>query len=154
MEKVKTSAVPIYFFRFEDLLLQPEHTLKEMFRFILAEKNLDGKIIEQRIKDVISGGKNFLYKPRSSGGGFHKHADKITKDQMADLMEKYEYYLHFFGYAKDERENQNPEKHVGPNGGTYNKFDFYDYNGKAKTENKDAYMDYLNVNEKMLNKRI
>jgi hypothetical protein len=48
-----------------------------MFRFILAEKNLGGKIIEQRIKDVISSGKNFLYKPRSAGGGFHKHVDKI-----------------------------------------------------------------------------
>jgi hypothetical protein len=80
MEKVKTSAIPIYFFRFEDLLLQPEQTLKEMFRFILAKKNLDGKVIEHRIKDVISTGKNFLYKPRSSGGGFHKHADKISKD--------------------------------------------------------------------------
>ena len=46
MEKVKTSSIPIYFFRFEDLLLQPENILKDMFRFILAEKNLDGKIIE------------------------------------------------------------------------------------------------------------
>tara|TARA_B110000285_G_C14922916_1_gene513486 strand:+ start:295 stop:435 length:141 start_codon:yes stop_codon:yes gene_type:complete len=46
MEKVKTSAIPVYFFRFEDLLLQPENTLKDMFKFILAEKELDGKIIE------------------------------------------------------------------------------------------------------------
>jgi len=59
-----------------------------MFKFILCEKDLDGKIIEQRIKDVISGGKNFLYKPRSSGGGFHKHVDKIDKEQMAFLMDK------------------------------------------------------------------
>jgi hypothetical protein len=89
MEKVKTSSIPIYFFRFEDLLLQPENILKDMFRFILAEKDLDGKIIEQRIKDVISGGsKNFLYKPRSAGGGFHKHAEKIDKDQMTRLMDK------------------------------------------------------------------
>jgi len=88
MEKVKTSAIPIYFFRFEDLLIQPEDVLKDMFKFILADKNLDGKVIEQRIKDVISGGKNFLYKPRSAGGGFHKHADKIDKDQMKSLMDK------------------------------------------------------------------
>lgn len=46
MEKVKTSKIPIYFFRFEDLLLQPEPVLKDMFKFILAEKDLDGKIIE------------------------------------------------------------------------------------------------------------
>ena len=55
MEKVKTSAIPIYFFRFEDLLLQPQDVLKDMFRFILAEKNLDGKIIEQRIKEGTYG---------------------------------------------------------------------------------------------------
>jgi hypothetical protein len=88
MEKVKTSSIPVYFFRFEDLLLQPENILKDMFRFILAEKNLDGKVIEQRIKDVITGGKNFLYKPRSAGGGFHKHADKVDEKQMARLMDK------------------------------------------------------------------
>ena len=80
MERVKTSAIPIFFFRFEDLLQQPERPLKDMFRFILAEKNIDGKMIDQRIKDVISGGKNFLYKPRSAGGGCHKHTDKTNKD--------------------------------------------------------------------------
>ena len=104
---------------------------------------------------MISGGKNFLYKPRAAGGGFHKHADKIDKEKMSDLMKKLEYYLHFFGYAKDDREKEGQsDTHVGPNGVTYNKFQFYDYQGKAKQENKDAYMDYLNVNEKMLNKRI
>ena len=48
-----------------------------MFKFVLAERCLDGTIIEQRIKDTISEGKNFLYKPRSAGGGFHKHENKI-----------------------------------------------------------------------------
>ena len=76
---------------------------------------------------------------------------------MADLMEKLEYYIHFFGYAKDERENPNQdpsERHIGPNGVTYSKMDFYDYKGKAKQENKDAYMGFLEVNEKMLDQRI
>jgi hypothetical protein len=49
MEKVKTSSIPIYFFRFEDLLVQPEPVLKDMFKFILAEKELDDTIIEKRI---------------------------------------------------------------------------------------------------------
>lgn len=74
---------------------------------------------------------------------------------MAKLMERLEYVLHFFGYAKDERDgHRNEEVHVGPNGVTYTKLELYDYEGKAKTENKAAYMDYLNVNEKMLNMRI
>jgi hypothetical protein len=83
--------------------MKPEPILKDMFRFILGEENIDGTIIEQRIRDTIKGGKNFLYKPRSAGGGFHKHTDKISQEQMQYLMDKLEYYLHFFGYAKDER---------------------------------------------------
>lgn len=46
MEKVKTSKIPIYFFRFEDLLLDPEPILKDIFRFVLAEKDIDGTVIE------------------------------------------------------------------------------------------------------------
>ena len=80
MEKIKNQEIPIFIFRFEDLLVTPEKVLKDMFRFILAKKDIDGCIIEQRIRDVISGGKNFLYKPRAAGGGFHKHMEKLTAE--------------------------------------------------------------------------
>ena len=74
---------------------------------------------------------------------------------MEHLMEKLEYYLYFFGYAKDERPDfKNDSEHVGQNGTKYRKFDFYDFKGKSKPENQNAYMDYLNINEKMLNMRI
>ena len=46
------------FFRFEDLLMNPEPVLKDMFRFILAEENLENTIIEKRIKDVVGNGQN------------------------------------------------------------------------------------------------
>ena len=36
MEKVRTSEVPIYFFRFEDLLVDPEPILKDIFKMVLA----------------------------------------------------------------------------------------------------------------------
>ena len=64
---------------------------------------MDGSVIEKRIKDVIDSGKNFLYKPRNAGGGFHKYEDKLSKEQMQYLMDSLEKYIHFFGYAKDER---------------------------------------------------
>ena len=65
LQKVKENKTPIFFFRFEDLLLQPEPVLKDMFRFILGAKDgVDDTIIEKRIQDVIGSGKNFLYKPR------------------------------------------------------------------------------------------
>ena len=43
---VQTTDLPIFFFRFEDLLTCPELVLKDMFRFILAEKDLDNTVIE------------------------------------------------------------------------------------------------------------
>ena len=46
---MKTKEIPIFFFRFEDLLVNPEIVLKDMFRFILAKKDIDGTIAEKRI---------------------------------------------------------------------------------------------------------
>ena len=46
MKKAANSSIPIYFFRFEDLLLSPEGILKNMFKFILAKEDLDGSVIE------------------------------------------------------------------------------------------------------------
>lgn len=36
MLKVKEKSIPIFFFRFEDLLVQPEPVLNDMFKFILV----------------------------------------------------------------------------------------------------------------------
>jgi hypothetical protein len=77
---------------------------------------------------VISGGKNFLYKPRSAGGGLHKHADKLSESQMKDLMDKLEYYNHFFGYAKTPKNYK--EKKVNAEFDPLI-LDFYDYGDKA-----------------------
>jgi hypothetical protein len=38
--------------------MNPEPVLKDMFRFILAEENLENTIIEKRIKDVVGNGQN------------------------------------------------------------------------------------------------
>lgn len=154
-EKVKTSSIPIFFFRFEDLLVKPVPVLKDMFKYILGKEDLDGTVIEHRIHKIIKTGKNFLYKPRSAGGGLHKHADKIDDAQMKSLMDKLEYYLHFFGYAKDLRPGESELLEVvDANGNTYPKFDFYDYKGKAKKENTDSYMDFIKVNERTLKQRL
>ena len=57
---------PIYFFRFEDILANPEHELRELFKFILGIDELEGTVIEKRIEDVMAMGskKNQTYKPR------------------------------------------------------------------------------------------
>ena len=57
-QKHKKEPYQYFFFRFEDLLMNPEPVLKDMFRFILAEENLENTIIEKRIKDVVGNGQN------------------------------------------------------------------------------------------------
>jgi len=75
---------------------------------------------------------------------------------MEQLMTKLEYYLHFFGYAKDDRAEQSKGK---PQSSTFNSYepqtlDFYDYKGQAKKENQAAFLDFMNVNENMFKLRI
>ena len=46
----ETTDKPIYFFRFEDIMANPEEELVKLFRFILGMDSLEGTVIEQRIK--------------------------------------------------------------------------------------------------------
>ena len=56
IQVAETTDKPVYFFRFEDILANPERELRELFKFILGMDNLDGTVIEQRIKDVMAMG--------------------------------------------------------------------------------------------------
>jgi hypothetical protein len=57
--------VPVFFFRYEDMILDPKTTLEKIFSFVLSEKHLDGKLISKRIADVLSKGPeaSISYKP-------------------------------------------------------------------------------------------
>lgn len=71
------------------------------------------------------------------------------------MMNKLEYYLHFFGYAKDERKGHSDVATVmNSQGHNYPKFPFYDYKGQASAASTDAYMDFLKLNENMLDMRL
>ena len=52
----ETTNKPVYFFRFEDILSQPEVELRNLFAFILGIEDLTGTVIEKRIKDVMAMG--------------------------------------------------------------------------------------------------
>ena len=66
-------------------------------------------------------------------------------------MTRLEYYLHFFGYAKHEGSQESLQKKIS---GELKNYEFYDYQGKATKEAKDAYLDFLQLNELMLQKRL
>jgi len=53
-----TETKPIYFFRFEDVMTNPKEELENLMKFILGLESLEGTVIEQRIMDVLSLGKD------------------------------------------------------------------------------------------------
>ena len=57
IKKAEETNCPIYFFRFEDVLLNPRQELQNLFKFILGMESLEGTVIERRIEDVLNMGK-------------------------------------------------------------------------------------------------
>lgn len=47
-------ALPVYFFRFEDLVANPYQIAKEVFAFVLGVSSLDGTYLDYRIKTVMN----------------------------------------------------------------------------------------------------
>ena len=73
---------------------------------------------------------------------------------MQEMLDKLEFYLHFFGYAKDDREEKTLPKREIFNSFEPTNYDFYDYKGKASKKNQDSFLDFLNVNERMFKLRL
>lgn len=116
MDAAKNQDVPIFFVRFEDLLVEPKQQLTEVFKFILSSPSLVGTAVEKRISEIVEvGNACLLYKLRPGGGSMNKHADKFTEEQLERIMVNLEDMIHYFGYAK-----------IGDN-----PFGFYDYKGKV-----------------------
>ena len=70
IDAAKNQDLPVYFVRFEDLTANPKSVLEEIFKFFLDTNNLEGTVVEQRIKDICDQGKetSIIYKPRVGGG--------------------------------------------------------------------------------------
>ena len=48
--------IPVYYLRYEDLVLNPEPVLCELFRFLLSVESIEGTVIEKRIQDYVAVG--------------------------------------------------------------------------------------------------
>lgn len=48
--------VPVYYLRYEDLLLKPQETLEGLFCFLLNRENIEGLNIQRRIKAAVEMG--------------------------------------------------------------------------------------------------
>ena len=66
----KNKEVPVYFVRFEDLIVDPKKFLGEIFSFFLDVDSIEGTIVEKRIEEICNVGhsNSLVYKPRPGGG--------------------------------------------------------------------------------------
>ena len=132
---------PVYFFRFEDILTNPEEELRNLFKFILGVESIEGTVVEQRIKDVLAMGKKKVqtYKPRQ--GGTNKNLANYLPEQIEFTKRYNEELFHIFGYVKDDINNAN--SHTG----------YLDFNGTAKPENVAKINYFRTLNQRAIEKR-
>jgi len=127
--------VPVYFFRFEDVISNKQHMFTELMSYILGMESTEGTVLEKRIQDVMnmSASKQQVYKPRS--GSVNKNLEKYTKEMLEFVYKELEPIVHIFGYAKDD-----------PNANKTNT-EFFDFKGKASQTSLDKSSHYLKLNK-------
>lgn len=76
--------VPVYFIRYEDMVLDPQTNLEKLFCFILGKESIKGLNIEKRIESIIQMGHGasvaYEQKAQKMGIKFNKNIDKFTAE--------------------------------------------------------------------------
>jgi hypothetical protein len=98
-----SSATPTYFVTYEELVAEPEHTLGQLFCFLLEVKTIEGTLVELMIKKSVEGGisdaRRQAYKLKPSTGRLCGRKDHYTSAQLSKLNTSLRDYMHFWGYA-------------------------------------------------------
>ena len=139
--KEKGKDIPVFFFRYEDMLMKPQKTLEEIFAFLLSLRSIEGKFIQKRIEEVIKLGHeaSFSYKPHSIG--LNKNIKKYSAKQLTYIKEAAAENLFYFGYVNME-------------GNPYGFFDFdnppkeYKQQFKAFKDHNEKTIEFITSNEK------
>lgn len=133
----RNGGVPVYFFRYEDLVLNPYQIAKEVMAFVLGFPSIEGTYLDYRIRQVINQGQSssVLYKPRS--GSINGNLTSYTEAQLDLIKKTCRDQLHFFGYTN----KKNPD-HFNTDGTTFFHFDDESASHGFIASNK-AHMDWV-----------
>ena len=74
----KNKKIPIYFFRYEDIVADPSKILREIFEFSLNVESLEGTYLKKRLDEVMAKNNRIFYNPRQ--GGINLNIHKFTDD--------------------------------------------------------------------------
>lgn len=101
--------IPVYFVRYEDLLIDPVPVLEELFCFLLEVPSVEGTVVQKRIRDSASKGteSKAVYKLKSNTKNFNKNEKNFSPENRLFVQENLSEYIYYFGYASHPEE-ENP----------------------------------------------
>ena len=93
--------IPTYIIRYEDLLVNPQPVLIELFRFLLDVPSIEGTVVEKRIKEVSNNGPEskevyaLKNKEQTLNKNRHMYSDELLKE-VGDILKEFNIY---YGYS-------------------------------------------------------
>ena len=103
----QSKKTPVYYVRYEDLILNPAETVSKLFCFLLDLPSIEGTVLEQRINSVCQQGHKGaeVYKLKEGTGKLNRHAHLYSDAQIEEIKETCKDLFYYFGYAKDGEED-------------------------------------------------
>lgn len=101
LEQLETR-IPVYYLRYEDLVLNPEPVLRELFCFMFGVASIEGTVLEKRLADYVARGSTSatVYKlkadPRQN---LSRNAHCFTDAQLEAFKEKTRGCLYYYNYS-------------------------------------------------------
>ena len=95
-------AVPTYYLRYEDLVINPQPVLMELFCFMLEVPSIEGTVVERRVIDYCAKGNDAaaVYKMKAQPTrNLSRNAFMYTPEQIEWMKEASRDYLYYFGYV-------------------------------------------------------
>ena len=106
ISQAREGGIPVYFFRFEDIIKDAKPVLMDVFQFSLDGRPVERTKVEAKIdflmrKKAEGAIKTQLYKPRDASSG-NKNLHRFTEEQLAWIKSDLAQLLDFFDYNKGE----------------------------------------------------
>jgi hypothetical protein len=102
-------AVPTYYVRYEDLLIDPKKVVTELFCFLFEVPSLEGTVLEAQIaRNTADLDSKAIYKLKTKTRSLCRSAHMYTPEQLQNIKTELLEFLYFFDYVKTPEKPDNP----------------------------------------------
>lgn len=97
----QSKLTPTFFLTYEQLVLNPEPVVKDLFRFLLDAESIEGTLVEAQIKKVCGQDHktHSIYQLKADTGKLCARRGYYTPEQLQQIDLVCREYMHYFGYA-------------------------------------------------------